>query len=333
MKKYVNIVLVALFVIIASGKAMAAGDTVHIVQPGDSLWQIAMDNGVTVEQLQALNNLAGDNIKPGDAIVIRHDNENAVSASPTSGQELYCVQKGDCLSTIAARFGITVQELIEMNTLQSDLLKPGDMLAVGQISGSPSTASVTTAATLETTEYTVQNGDCLSGVAASTGNTIAELITLNQLENDLIYPGQKLMVSMTGSPEVSRSGGGSVDRSRIVETAARYLGTPYKYGGNSPGGFDCSGFVQYILNNCGYSVPRTASAQKQMGQSIGRDELLPGDLVFFACWSSGVDHVGIYTGDNKFIHSSSPRSGGVIYSSLNESFYARTYVAATRIVR
>lgn len=334
MREYVNILLVGAFFLFGSGTVAVAGETVHIVQAGDSLWQIALDNGITVEQLQVLNNLTGDSIKPGDRIIILDDNSSTAAVSPLAGQECYCVQSGDCLSTIAAQFGLTVQQLREMNDLQSDLIKPGDMLTVRKTQASiPAAANTTILDTRSTTEYTVQCGDCLHGIAQRTGNTIEQLRALNQLEGDLIYPGQKLIAAMTGTSEVSRAGGSTLGISRILETAARYLGTPYKYGGNSPGGFDCSGFVQYVLKSCGYSVPRTAAAQQQMGKPVGEEDLQPGDLVFFACWGSGVDHVGIYVGDNRFIHSSSPRSGGVIYSSLHESFYARTYVGATRIVQ
>lgn len=122
---------------------------------------------------------------------------------------------------------------------------------------------------------------------------------------------------------------------QLVELAKQYLGVRYKYGGTSPSGFDCSGFVYYLMKALGTSVPRTASAQWSAGYTkVSQSELQPGDLVFFAnTYSSSnyITHVGIYVGSGQFIHSSSPSSGGVIYSSLTEGYYAARYAGACRV--
>lgn len=118
----------------------------------------------------------------------------------------------------------------------------------------------------------------------------------------------------------------------LMELATKHLGTPYRYGGKSPGGFDSSGFVKYNFSQVGINLPRIAAEQATMGTAVAKEELLPGDLVYFRCGGGGIDHVGIYSGNNQFIHSSSPRSGGVIYSSLAEGYYARSYEGARRII-
>ena len=122
----------------------------------------------------------------------------------------------------------------------------------------------------------------------------------------------------------------------IVESAKKYLGTPYAYGGASGSGFDCSGFTMYIFGLYGYSLPHSATSQwNNSGVYVEKSDLQPGDLVLFndparnagkAC-----SHVGIYIGDNQFIHSSSSRSGGVIISSLGENYYASYYKGAKRV--
>lgn len=122
----------------------------------------------------------------------------------------------------------------------------------------------------------------------------------------------------------------------IVETAKKYLGTPYAYGGASGKGFDCSGFTMYIFSLHGYSLPHSATSQwNSSGVYVEKSDLQPGDLVLFndparnagkAC-----SHVGIYIGDNQFIHSSSGRSGGVIISSLSENYYSSYYKGAKRV--
>jgi cell wall-associated NlpC family hydrolase len=112
----------------------------------------------------------------------------------------------------------------------------------------------------------------------------------------------------------------------VVGIAMRYLGTPYSWGGASPGGFDCSGFVMYVYSQVGVSLPHYTGAQWNMGVPVSRDQLEPGDLVFF----DGLSHVGIYIGGDQFIHA--PHTGDVVkISSLSESWYAGTYAGARRI--
>ena len=124
----------------------------------------------------------------------------------------------------------------------------------------------------------------------------------------------------------------STEGQRIVETAEKYLGTPYVWAGASPSGFDCSGFVYYVFKECGYSLNRTAAGIYSNGVGVSKAELQPGDTVHFTTTgSSGIGHVGIYIGDGQFIHSSSG-SGKVIISSLSESYYTQHYVGARRIV-
>ena len=130
----------------------------------------------------------------------------------------------------------------------------------------------------------------------------------------------------TGS--VSASGEGA----RLVAEAKNYLGVPYVYGGTSPSGFDCSGFVYYVYRQCGYSITRTATAQNGNGVYVSRDALQPGDIIiFYNSAMSGIGHSGIYIGDGQFIHASSG-SGSVVISSLSNSYYNTHYYSARRVV-
>lgn len=107
-------------------------------------------------------------------------------------------------------------------------------------------------------------------------------------------------------------------------------GTNYKTGGTTLNGFDCSGFTMYVYNKLGIQLPHQSGSQFHMGNSVSRNEMRPGDLVFFNTTGRGVSHVGIFVGEGKFAHSSTSR--GVIVSSLNESYYANRYVGAKRIM-
>ncbi len=112
----------------------------------------------------------------------------------------------------------------------------------------------------------------------------------------------------------------------VVGIAMQYLGTPYVWGGASPGGFDCSGFVMYVYSQVGVYLPHLAAGQYNYGTPVSQDELQPGDLVFF----DGLGHVGIYIGGGQFVHS--PHTGDVVkISSLSDSWYAATYFGARRL--
>ncbi len=117
----------------------------------------------------------------------------------------------------------------------------------------------------------------------------------------------------------------------IVRLALQFVGYPYVHGGESPSGFDCSGFVKYILGRFGIRVPHSTAMLFRHGRPVSRDELQPGDIVFFKnTYRRGLSHVGIYIGDGKFVHASTRRTG-VRISSLNKPFYKQRYVGARRM--
>ncbi|WP_054636535.1 NlpC/P60 family protein [Thalassobacillus sp. C254] len=112
----------------------------------------------------------------------------------------------------------------------------------------------------------------------------------------------------------------------IVNTAKSLQGTPYVWGGTSPSGFDCSGFVQYVFNQNGKSIPRTVSEMYNASTKVSNPQV--GDLVFFET-RTGPSHAGIYIGNNQFVHSGS--STGVTVASLSNSYWSQTYIGAGRI--
>ena len=127
-------------------------------------------------------------------------------------------------------------------------------------------------------------------------------------------------------PDVSR--GSTVIARRIVQTSMQYMGVPYVFGGTTPSGFDCSGYVRYVFAQAGIYLPRMADEQYYSTTPISTSELRAGDLVFFSTYTYGPSHVGIYLDDGQFIHASSSR--GVSIASLGNSYWTSTYIGARR---
>jgi cell wall-associated NlpC family hydrolase len=129
----------------------------------------------------------------------------------------------------------------------------------------------------------------------------------------------------------------SVSAGRVLATGERYLGTGYTYGGETPGtGFDCSGFVQYIFGRNGVDLPRTSRLQGSTGHVLPLDlaSLRPGDLMFFSTGGGTINHVAIYAGGNRILHSSAGRNG-VVYDDLSTArgkWYLARHVASRRVL-
>lgn len=116
----------------------------------------------------------------------------------------------------------------------------------------------------------------------------------------------------------------------VVRTALDFLGVPYRNGGSSPAGFDCSGFVQYIFAQYGRPLPREVRDQYRIGREVQLKEVRPGDLLFFQTVSRGASHVGVAIGEGRFVHAPSSR-GVVRVEPYTGSYWARRFVGARRI--
>ena len=120
------------------------------------------------------------------------------------------------------------------------------------------------------------------------------------------------------------------DIGEIGSTAASYLGTPYRFGGESAQGIDCSSFVQKVFREHQIDLPRTAREQSQVGSEVAEGDLRKGDLLFFHTYASYPSHVGIYLGEGKMIHASSGK-GEVTVSDMNSDYYRSRFLGAKRV--
>jgi len=149
------------------------------------------------------------------------------------------------------------------------------------------------------------------------------------LEADGVVGSATYRALMGREISVSRAGS-TLNTRRIIQTALRYQGVPYVFGGTTPSGFDCSGFVRYVFANSGVYLPRAADEQYDFGRPVSRSRLQPGDTVYFTTYTSGVSHVGIYLGDGNFISATS--SQGVAIDCLDSGYWGTRYIGARRMI-
>lgn len=265
----------------------------------------------------------------------------ATSAS-TKKTSTYRVSSGDSLSKIASQYGTTVDSIKKLNNLSSNLIFVGQTL---KLSGSTVTkvastttkktttnnkATQTTSTKKATGTYVVVSGDSLGKIAGQHGISVTTLKELNNLSSNLIFVGQKLKVTGSTVTQVSSETTSnsstqtlsddteiSYTTSKVLQVAQKYLGVPYRFGGTTPSGFDCSGYIYYVYKEAGLDLGsrKTAAGYAALTTTVTNPQV--GDLVFFQGTYSGmqgrISHVGIYLGNGKFL---SALSKGIGVSDL-----------------
>jgi len=207
----------------------------------------------------------------------------------------YTVKSGDTLSAIAKKYNTSYSTIMKKNNLNSTKIRVGQKLKIDEKT-STSTSNIIT--------YSVKKGDTLSGIAKNYGTTYKEIMSMNKLKTTNIKIGQKLKITSktTSKSSMASTAVSSVPTGTdIANLAKKYVGKPYVYGGSSPKGFDCSGFVYYVFNSSGKSISRTSAAGfYNKAKKVSSPKV--GDLVFFSnTYKSGISHVGIYIGSGKMV--------------------------------
>lgn len=286
------------------------------VQAGDTLASIADTFGVDVNTILSNNGLDDpDTIKPGSDLRIL----------PVKGLE-YTVQPDETLADIAWKYQVDLGLLLDYNDLNDpDVIRVGAKLVVpgGKLRAdavpAPAPAVVVEAPRAEPAAA----APAIVAVAAPKPAAPAKPAAMAEPA----APKPAAPKPAPAAPALAVGGGGNT----IVANAMKYLGYRYVFGGTSPAGFDCSGFVYYIHNHSGAPVGRGMWQQYNGGSHISMSALQPGDTLFFAnTYMPGLSHDGIYVGNGQFIHASD-ESTGVTISSLNTSYWQSHYVGATRL--
>lgn len=329
------------------GQTAQAATTTYTVQQGDSLGLIALKHDTTTTKLQKLNNLTSDRIYVSQKLKVPATKKAAskmTTTKKTTTTSTYTVKSGDSLGLIAVKYNMSVAKLKKLNKLSSDFIYVSQKLKVTgkdvtqdkkpTTSKKPTTpkkepASKKPVSSTKTKTYSVASGDSLGVIASKYNMSVSSLKELNNLKSDLIFVGQKLKVkgsttttTASKAPEKITATNQSVEKvsystQRILNIAKKYTGVPYVFGGSTPNGFDCSGYIYYVYKEAGLNLDgrKTAAGYASMASSVSSPKI--GDLVFFQGTYSGmqgrISHVGIYLGNGKFI---SALSKGIGISDL-----------------
>ncbi len=265
-------------------------------------------------------------------------------------QERYTVKPGDSLYHISKRFGVSIEAIKEANGLKGPLIKPNQVLLIPTLR-----VEYVRDVSEETLSYTVKPGDSLYQISKRMGCSIDEIKRLNRLHSLHLKIGQTLLLpkrvipmeeemeelgdggevhqSIEPSETVIESNGrwnGPEERNLFIRVVKSFLGIPYRLGGSTIRGIDCSAFVKKIYEIFNISLPRTAKEQLRIGKRVEREELAEGDLVFFKTRRPHDPHVGIYIGNNEFIHASS-RGKEVRIDRLDTPYFHTRFLKGVRI--
>lgn len=295
----------------------AWGDVSYTIKKGDSLYKISKKYKIGIQEIKKANNLKTKKLTPGKELTIPIAENlnvdspeviaektlveikadipavtNAIQPHIKAEPSTYKVKKGDSLWSIAKKNSLRVADIKKLNNLKSRKLKPGQVLVLGK----------------EPVETLAETGMPLV-IRAETASKYAE-----QLKE----------ISSSAESDYSET------KDFLISIAQNTLGIPYKFGASSFKATDCSGYVKMVFNLIGMDLPRSAREQFKVGQSVEREDLSIGDLVFFKTYAPFPSHVGIYLGNNLFVHASS-YAKKVTIDSLNLPYYFKRFIGAKRL--
>lgn len=281
----------------------------------------------------ALTPVTPDAVEAAAAAVAQMEEEARLKAEAEAKAKAEAEAKAKAEAEAKAKASLLTQTMASGKTLGSGVINASDV----RLRSEASTSSAILATLSKGTAVTVLTQDG-SWYAVSYDGTIGyvaqQYVTMGDslpAEDTSADTGSEDASTDSSADTGSTAPSGSYSSS-AVSIAYQYLGVPYVYGGASPSGFDCSGFTMYVYSQLGVSLPHGATPQLNYGSYVGRSDLQSGDLVFFSDGSYPASHVGIYVGNDEFIHASSSSSNGycVCISSLNSSYYSRNFVGGRR---
>lgn len=303
--------------------APVAEASTYTVQKGDTLTKIAKTHNTSIQNIKQWNSLKNDVIFVNQRLLVEKANNlvasNPVSAvavevgpvitkpvvkpaqvlpSTTPKKSSHTIVKGDTLTKIAQQHQTTVLKIKEVNQLSSDVIRLGQVLIL------PTTSTGQPAPTVDQVE-----------VFTPTEVLSMDAMIQKQLTSE---------TTLTTNPDAKTQ----ARYTKAIALAKTLIGTPYAYGGNTPLGFDCSGFISYIFREAGFDITRNSSLNYFLEDTTHVQNPVPGDFVFFKnTYISTISHMGIYLGNNEFIHAGSK---GIEITNLDTKYWADRFVSFKR---
>jgi peptidoglycan endopeptidase LytE len=291
-----GVALIVLFVLVCPQHGSAEGR--YSVRPGDSLYTISRSYGISIEALKEANGLEGNHLKPKQVLLIPDPEKRPIGKTAqrvSSETEPYIVKQGDSLYTISKGVGLSVYEIKRLNQLRTDILKKGQRLVLLKQKNRREEEAEEIGDAEEVKEVQQAQGE---------SRTIPEPLGIWK------------------NPE---------ERNLFIRMVKTFLGVPYRLGGSTLKGIDCSAFVKKTFEIFNVQLPRTAREQLSIGKKVERKELEEGDLIFFKTHRANNAHVGIYIGNNEFVHASY-RSKEVRVDNLDAPYFNQRFIKGVRVI-
>ena len=282
--------------------SVAGAEERYAVRPGDSLYKIAKTYGVSIDALKATNHLEMEGLKLNQILMIPTSKEKRKGETSKKFSSLpvsYVVKKRDSLNSISKQMGLSVDEIKRVNQLRTDHLTTGQTLVFSH-----------------SEKVTEEDPEEEIGDDEEAPEAVAE----------------EMQEGKQAVSEPSEKWKNQNERNFLVRVVKTFLGVPYRLGGSTLKGIDCSAFVKKIYELFNVNLPRTTWEQIRFGKRVGKSELEEGDLVFFKVPTRRASnrHVGIYIGNSEFVHASS-RNKEVRIDNLDTPYFSKRFINGVRV--
>lgn len=278
------------------------------VKKGDNLISISQKTGVSIRDIKQANGLKGNALKLKQVLNIPEKGKSTSTVkAKVKPAAYYIVKKGDNIALIARKTGTPISQIMAMNKIRPKSLRIGQKLILAKTPRTPGKETVIN----DEKALTEDDGEDDDEDMAAAGDVI-------NLQKDNKTSAE--LLGKWSSPD---------ERKLFVKVATGFLGAPYRLGGSTVRGIDCSAFVRKMYQLFDIALPRTAREQYNVGLSVDKNELLEGDLVFFQT-RKPVGHVGIYVGNNEFVHASF-RDKVVRIDNLDSPYFHKRFIRAVRV--
>jgi cell wall-associated NlpC family hydrolase len=319
--------------------SLALANTIHVVGPGDSVDSLARKYGVSKKDIARANKISSE-------ALLRDGRKLSIPEAPKglTKPEAMHVPVHICGDRVALRMGPSKAHrqagMFDHGAAMTQTAKAGEWSQVTKPDGKNAWVKTIYLSSLSVTSCKVAREHpgatakrLAVGVVASAGSaTRRRISSVRRVASHRTRDGHR----RRGYTRVARRHHSrpEVDApeadSEVIRTAYAYRGTPYRFGGSSRNGIDCSGLTSKVYSKHGVSLPHSAREQFHKGTSVNKKSMKEGDLVFFHTTRRGISHVGIYAGKGKFVHASSG-GGRVRVDSLNDGYYASRFRGARRV--